>query len=233
MRSRFVRAKRVHVNRRRARTRLLSRGSQGISMDDPTRGGGPAEIAGFVAPIARAVSRPQPHASLRGRTCARACTSCGGTGRASTRRAVLRAGFAALAGAFVAGNADRADSAEPGAEEDVAPLTKDEGNQKRQKATKQKLSNKLADDAPRCKNCLGNGKVPCDLCSGTGFWRALARNDVNQKYQGVVCPECEGVGTLTCPVCLGTGEGNIRGLLRRRRVEPGLGRILQTNEFDE
>jgi DnaJ-class molecular chaperone len=75
--------------------------------------------------------------------------------------------------------------------------------------------------------------VPCDLCSGTGFWRALASNDANQKYQGVVCPECEGAGTLRCPVCLGTGDGNVKGLLRRRRVEPGPGRILQTNVFPE
>lgn len=85
-----------------------------------------------------------------------------------------------------------------------------------------------ADDSV-CKNCSGNGKVPCDLCAGTGFWRALSGSDPRQKYKGVVCPECEGVGTLTCPVCLGTGEGNVRGLLRRRRVEPGPGRILQTN----
>lgn len=80
-----------------------------------------------------------------------------------------------------------------------------------------------------CKNCRGERKVPCDLCSGTGFWRALTGSDPNQKYKGVVCPECEGIGTLTCPVCLGTGEGSIRGLLRRRKIEPGPGRILQTN----
>eukprot|EP00177_Eucheuma_denticulatum_P004208 GFKZ01007627.1.p1 GENE.GFKZ01007627.1~~GFKZ01007627.1.p1 ORF type:complete len:176 (-),score=8.35 GFKZ01007627.1:219-746(-) len=89
------------------------------------------------------------------------------------------------------------------------------------------------EDAPKtesvCKNCVGSGKVPCDLCSGTGFWRALAANDPKQRYKGVVCPECEGLGSLTCPVCLGTGEGNVRGLLRRRRVEPGPGRVLQSN----
>jgi hypothetical protein len=90
-----------------------------------------------------------------------------------------------------------------------------------------------ADADVKCKNCSGGGQVPCDLCSGTGFWRALASNDVNQRYQGVVCPECEGSGTLRCPVCLGTGDGNVKGLLRRRRVEPGPGRVLQTNEFPE
>ncbi|OSX70255.1 hypothetical protein BU14_0827s0004 [Porphyra umbilicalis] len=84
-----------------------------------------------------------------------------------------------------------------------------------------------------CKNCRGGGTVSCELCSGTGFWRAIANNDANQKYKGVVCPQCEGAGSLVCPVCLGTGEGNVRGLLRRRRVAPGPGRILQTNELEE
>ncbi|GAB0497499.1 hypothetical protein MMPV_008832 [Pyropia vietnamensis] len=84
-----------------------------------------------------------------------------------------------------------------------------------------------------CKNCRGGGRVTCELCSGTGFWRAIANNDSNQKYKGVVCPQCEGAGSLVCPVCLGTGEGNVRGLLRRRKVAPGPGRILQTNELEE
>lgn len=80
-----------------------------------------------------------------------------------------------------------------------------------------------------CKNCIGTGRVPCELCSSTGFWRALSTDDPRQRYKGVVCPECEGVGSLICPVCLGTGEGKIKGLLRRRRIEPGPGRILQSN----
>lgn len=80
-----------------------------------------------------------------------------------------------------------------------------------------------------CANCQGSGIISCELCSGTGFWRALAANDPKQKYKGVVCPECEGEGTLRCPVCLGTGEGQIKGLLRRRRIEPGKGRVLQSN----
>lgn len=86
---------------------------------------------------------------------------------------------------------------------------------------------KNSDDV--CKNCVGTGRVPCELCSGTGFWRALSTDDPKQRYKGVVCPECEGVGSLICPVCLGTGEGKIKGLLRRRRIEPGPGRILQSN----
>lgn len=84
------------------------------------------------------------------------------------------------------------------------------------------------DDTGTCQNCGGAGKVPCELCAGTGFWRAISGNDPNMRYKGVVCPECEGAGTIICPVCLGTGEGNVRGLLRRRAVQPGPGRILQS-----
>ena len=86
----------------------------------------------------------------------------------------------------------------------------------------------LAEDDRGCKNCQGGGKVSCELCLGTGFWRAFAGNDDALRYRGVTCPECEGSGNKICPVCLGTGEGNVRGLLRRRTVEPGKGRILQS-----
>lgn len=86
-----------------------------------------------------------------------------------------------------------------------------------------------AEDDKGCKNCEGGGSVSCELCKGTGFWRALAGNDEQLKYKGVVCPECDGAGTITCPVCLGTGEGNVKGLLRRRTIEPGKGRVLQSN----
>lgn len=80
----------------------------------------------------------------------------------------------------------------------------------------------------KCTNCRGSGEISCELCLGTGFWRAISGSDPRQKYKGVVCPECEGSGILPCPVCLGTGEGDVRGLLRRRKVQPGRGRILQS-----
>mmetsp|Transcript_18511 Transcript_18511/g.74400 ORF Transcript_18511/g.74400 Transcript_18511/m.74400 type:complete len:115 (-) Transcript_18511:2150-2494(-) len=72
------------------------------------------------------------------------------------------------------------------------------------------------------------GMVVCDLCSGTGFWRATANNDTRLRYKGVVCPTCEGKGELICGVCLGTGEGNTRGMLRKRKLQPVEGRTLQS-----
>lgn len=135
-------------------------------------------------------------------TCCVTCNCCKGSGRVS-RRTVLRRGFLA-ATSFLIGASNPSFSNSASAADEPS-----------------------SDEV--CKNCNGIGKVPCELCAGTGFWRALSGNDPKQKYKGVVCPECEGTGILTCPVCLGTGEGNVRGLLRRRRIEPGPGRILQTN----
>merc|ERR1712048_501241 len=77
----------------------------------------------------------------------------------------------------------------------------------------------------KCYECMGTGIVPCELCGGTGKWRALNKTRMRDKYTFVECPQCFGKGVKVCGACFGSGLGNVKGFFRRTEITPLIDRM--------